>query len=189
MPSERSRRSLLAAGAGLASAASLAGCLGSKPLVLPPGSGRSPPTADGTLDEYDPSRTLETRDIGDPEAMGDDSDVEPHGLNLWNATAESQRVELAIADRENETVVLRETLDLPGDVAVSFRLVEPSAYLVSLRVPKYGVRERLQVPRDAFDCNTSATDVGVFGYEIRSSFYSTLVLCDASGVSVSDEDS
>ena len=135
--------------------------------------------ADGELDSYEPERTFETLEFGDPEAVPASADVRPHFLNIWNATAGSRRIRVELAGSESDDPLFARTVEFPSDADLSIRLVEPATYVLRLHDPATGVRETLQVPRETFDCNDSSTSVGVFGYEIRSSTYSTLALCDA----------
>ena len=159
--------------------ASLSGCLGAESVLIAPQSRHSPPMSDGELRDYDPERTFESREVGDPDAVSESGGLRPHSVGVWNASSGERRIRVELAESEADDPHFSETLAFPADSELSFRLLEPATYVIRLRVPASGVRETLQVPRETFDCNASSTSIGVFGYEIRSSYYSTLVLCDA----------
>ncbi|WP_158059416.1 hypothetical protein [Halorussus halophilus] len=177
MPSHRSRRAFLAAGVG--TLASLAGCLGSDSVLIAPKSYHSPPMSDGELHRYEPERTVEKLDVGDPDAIANDPDTQPHSVGIWNVGEAERRIRVELRDVDSNEQIFAETVEFPADAELSFRLYEPATYVLRLHVPATGVRETLQIPRETFDCNESSTSVGVFGYEIRSTTYSQLLACES----------
>lgn len=189
------RRTILA-GVGSALCTSFAGCLatdspsGHASTETPPkgaedGDGNDDsetlesaseyPVNTGGLDEFDPERTDEAVDVGS--RAGVDRSYRPHAVDIWNA-AGVPAVDVRIVDSMDESVVLRETYELPVDTALSVSLLEPSNYRLEVRVPATGTRHTLGVPCRFFDCNGSVTRIGVFeGGRMRSSVISTTAAC------------
>lgn len=133
------------------------------------------PVNTGGLHEFDPERTDETVDVGS--RAGVDSSYRPHAVDIWNA-AGVPAVDVRIIDSIDESVVHRETYELPVDAALSVSLLKPSNYRLEVRVPATETRHTLGVPCRLFDCNASATRIGVFeGGRMRSSVISTTAAC------------
>ena len=162
------RRRLLA---GVAVAVGTAGCTRgrldgqadrSTETTYPPGR--------GTLKRYEPARVVAEPTVGNPARRSEDT--EPHGVFVWNATDNDETAQFTVERQEWQ---YEESFLLPADTAVELSLAEPGAYRVTVAVG--GVSVRYGIERDWFDCNASATRVGFFGDEFRSSLISTAMLC------------
>lgn len=177
------RRTVLATvGTGLVS---FSGCLAAAdgqspsdtPTGTPPATPEStPPANTGGLDEFDPSTTYKWVEVGTREGVKEN--FKPHDLQLWNTFENEQTVSLRILDRLADTTAHRATYAIPADAALEVTLLTPSKYYVQLWGPAIDTPETLLVPCTLFDCNTSATRIGIFeSGRVRSSVLSTLVGC------------
>ncbi|WP_247002335.1 hypothetical protein [Halosolutus gelatinilyticus] len=181
------RRTLLA-GAGVALTIPFAACLdgvaagesddgGDAADVDIPDSPSEYPVNSGGLDEFSPTATYEEVAIGSRRGVADE--YRPHDVAVWNAAAEPE-IDLRIIDSAAESVVHRETYAIPDDTALVVSLLQPSAYLVEVRVPAAETRHTLRVPCHFFDCNSSVTRIGALDdEEIRSSVLSTTAECSS----------
>lgn len=177
------RRALLATvGTGVAS---LSGCLAaadgpsapdSTPGTPPATPDSTPPVNTGGLDDFDPSSTSRQVEVGSRDGVKEK--FGPHDLLIWNASESEQSVSLRILDRVRETTAHRAGYTIPADAAVEITLLRPSKYYLQLWGPAIDTPETLLVPCDLFDCNASATRIGIFeNGRVRSSVISTLVGC------------
>jgi hypothetical protein len=97
---------------------------------------------------------------------------------VWNALERETRVSTRILDRVAETTVQQVEYRIPADQAVSVTLLAPSRYFVHLWGPAIESPETLLVPCSMFDCNSSATRLGVLdGGDVRSMVISSLADC------------
>lgn len=177
------RRALLATvGTGIAS---LSGCLAAadgqatpdSTPGTPPATPRStPPVNTGGLDDFEPSSTYRQVEVGSREGV--DEKFGPHDLVVWNSYGSEQPVSLRILDRVRETTTHRAGYTIPADAAIEVTLLTPSKYYVQLWGPAIDTPETLLVPCDLFDCNASATRIGILeNGRVRSSVISTLAGC------------
>ncbi|WP_226482932.1 hypothetical protein [Natrinema amylolyticum] len=180
------RRTILA-GAGFAFSTPFAGCLADSVSSGDTGAEHDPDSSDipdspgdypvntGGLEEFDPESTYEEIDIGSREGVDDSS--RPHDVEIWNEAAESEVV-LRTIDFREELVVHHETYEIPDDTSLSVSLVEPSEYLIEMRVPATETQRMLRVPCHFFDCNASVTRIGIFeDGKMRSSVLLTTAAC------------
>lgn len=116
------------------------------------------PRDTGGLDAFDPAGTYEEVDVGSREGV--DDAYRPHDVRVWNAGA-VPAIELRIVDATGEAVVHDATHEIPEDDELTISLLKPSVYLVELRIPTAGTRQTVRVPCTLFDCNGSATQIGV----------------------------
>lgn len=151
------RRSLLAGG-GLAIASPLAGCRapGTSPAV-PEYPSKYPVSSRGTVDYYS-SGTYETHEIGD--RSGVDDAYEPYPIVVWNAAGVPE-VELILWDVIDEVDAYSETHEIPEDEDLELVLLEPSKYLVRVRVPDTETQHTVRVPCGFFDCYSIPTTIGI----------------------------
>ncbi|QLH81711.1 hypothetical protein [Halosimplex pelagicum] len=178
------RRQVLA-GLGSALSVTAAGCpsgpLGSRsdgpagePATDLPETPGEYPMGTGDLDAFDPTETYRTVEVGSREGVPEA--FRPHDVAVWNAASHDETV-VDIHDYATETRPLDRSFAIPDDAAVRVSLLEPSPYLVTVGVPDAGAEQTLKVPCRFFDCNSSATQVGLFDGEIRSTVWSTLAGC------------
>ena len=191
------RRTVLA-GVGSALAASSAGCLvdgepsanasndgpseTTEETDTPDESGTSEAFSEYPIDTdgfraFDPDRTAETIDVGSRSGVA--SSYGPHHVDIWNA-AGVPAVDVRITDATDESVVYRETNEIPDDAALSISLLDPSPYRLEIRLPATGSRQTLRIPCRFFDCNYSTTRIGLFeNGEIAASVLATTAACSS----------
>lgn len=129
----------------------------------------------------DPDDPFAAETIGSRDGVENPADNRPHGVDVWNA-AERER-SLTVAVRRGSATVYERTLTFPADGYLSLTLAEPAAYTVSLHADGEHLDD-VSVGESWFDCNSSATQIGVLGDgDVRSTTISTMVACDAGGVS------
>lgn len=184
------RRAVL--GAVSAGIASVAGCAASSDFGPSTETTPSPntgtpytppdyPSGRGDLTEFDPEYTSEEIRVGSRERVEDPENNEPHQIRVWNATSAARTVELRITDDVEQSVVLNETYDIPANASLSVSLLEPSYYVLEIR-PSETSQETLGVPRSLFDCNRSATRIGIFeDGTIKSIVISEALACPTDG--------
>ncbi|MFP4590218.1 MAG: hypothetical protein ACLFMX_05955 [Halobacteriales archaeon] len=183
-----SRRRLLAA-IGTAPLVGVAGCLGLAPRAdaddprdtpefdYPDDPDRYPAfdddhPVDVQIDRDDADDTVE---IGSREGVPDRH--RPHHLQIADDVGGST-VEIGIYDALADEPVHGASHDLPEDGVRRFSLLEPSKYVLVLRVPDLEAERTLRVPCSFFDCNLSQTDVLIReDGTIHASVVSTLVAC------------
>lgn len=154
------------------------------------GSGREETARDTEQDperfafEPEPDDPFASETIGSRDGVENPDDNRPHGVAVWNA-ADRER-SLTVAVRRGSATVFDRTLTFPADGYLSLTLAEPADYTVSLHAGDEHLAD-VDVGRSWFDCNSSATQIGVLGDgEVRSTSVSTMVACDADdGVSES----
>ncbi len=105
-------------------------------------------------------------------------DSSEHTVSLWNAAIRFRTVAVLVTDRNTGEEVLDTTFEVPIDAAVDVVLHDPSAYYVTIRVWKIGVGEVLRVPEALFDCEDSATQIGIFDSGDVRSVLSATATCD-----------
>lgn len=122
--------------------------------------------------------------IGSRDGVENPDDNRPHGVSVWNA-ADRER-SLTVAVRRGSATVFERTLTFPADGYLSLTLAEPATYTVSLHAGDRHLGD-VDVGQSWFDCNSSATQIGVLADgEVRSTSVSTMVACDVgNGVSES----
>lgn len=184
------RRSLLA-GASAALSSPIVGCLGDGDRLADGGLGgggtegddvdalvdgnpEDYPVNSGGLDEYPPEETHREVDVGSRDGV--DDRYGPHGVLLWTDAADLE-IDLRVVDAAESSVVYRERHALPADAVLSVRLLEPSLYLVEVRVSGTETRHTVRVPCSFFDCNSSSTRIGIDPDRVRSSVFTTLAGC------------
>lgn len=143
------------------------------------GTGTSDETAPGDDVAFDPGtdEPFASETIGSREGVENPDDNRPHGVDVWNA-ADHER-ELTVAVRRGSATVFERTLAFPADGYLSLTLAEPAAYTVALAADGDRIGE-VPVEESWFDCNSSATHIGVFpDGELRSTVVSTMIACDA----------
>lgn len=173
---------LAAAGAGMSS---ITGCLTSaggqspteEPTRTPPATPEStPPQNAGGLEDVDPKTTYERVEVGSREGVKED--FRPHDILIWNTLSSEQSISVRILDRLAETTAHWAEYSVPADEAVQIRLLTPSKYYIQLWGPAIESPETLLVPCRRFDCNNSATRIGLFETgEVRSGILTTLAEC------------
>ncbi|WP_436930702.1 hypothetical protein [Halosimplex halobium] len=132
------------------------------------------PVSTGDLGGFAPRETHRRVEVGSREGVHED--FQPHDVAVWNAAGYPETA-VEVVDYATETRPLARTFAIPDDDAVRVSLLEPVPYLVTVRVPDAGAEQTLRVPCPVFDCNDSATQVGLFEDEIRSAAWSTLLAC------------
>lgn len=179
------RRTLLA-GAGSAFTGLATGCLadavgpggdrersGDDPTI--PESPSDYPFTTADLEAFDPAGTY--RDVSIGSRTGVDDAYGPHEVRIWN-DAPVPSVELRITDVRAERVVHQRTYEIPAEEELRLSLLEPAVYIIQLQIPSDGIEQALRVPCLFFDCNESATRIGVTeGGEIRSTVVQTRMGC------------
>jgi hypothetical protein len=129
----------------------------------------------------EPDDPFQSETIGSRDAVENPDDNRPHGVAVWNAADRERSIGVAV--RRGSATVFDRTLTFPADGYLSLTLAEPADYTVSLRAGDEHL-EDVDVGRSWFDCNSSSTQIGVLGDgEVRSTTVSTMVACDADGVS------
>lgn len=126
--------------------------------------------------EFEPDRTDASLEVGDADAVpGTDRS---HALAVWNDGPGPRTLELRVRDRTDGSAPVDDDFEVSsgGSVAVSF--LEPSDYVVDVRIPETGTGASVSVGAGRIDCNASSTflRVGPDGQFSAASF-STLVGC------------
>ncbi len=125
-----------------------------------------------TLPEGEPYESVE---IGS--RAGVDDRHRPHNLRIATRVDVSS-VDVGVHDALTETTRHAGRHAIPEDDHLHITLLEPSKYLVTVRVPDVDAATTLRVPCGSFDCNWSATNVVVPETgEIGSSTVTTLIGC------------
>ncbi|WP_129116509.1 hypothetical protein [Halegenticoccus tardaugens] len=172
------RRALLSA---FPAAVVPAGCL-DRAAVAGDGASRSSeaPSENGTSaggdvsipDDYaEPGLEFEPDDDGDPVAewsvgtrprLAELRDDRPHAVRIWNAADEEREVAVRIR-RDGDGTVADDEVTLPADAdaCLSVALERPADHAVVVFEAGSEPTETVYVGRSLFDCNYSATDVGV----------------------------
>jgi len=179
------RRKVLTA-AGLTTLAPLSGCSsvnfgsegGNEDTELEiPDSPDEYPVSEGdlSLPEFEPGEKYIEFDIQSREGI--DDAFGPHGVSVWNATVESA-VSLGIIDVLDTSVHHHESYKIPHNQEIFVSLLNPSKYILNIRVPDRETEQTLLVPCGFFDCNESSTLIGIFdGGQIESTVRSTRAAC------------
>lgn len=130
-----------------------------------------------------PESTVELVRIGRRDEVRNPADNRPHVVEIWNTADTGTRIAVTISSRPSGSdvvqTVLDETYEVPPDAAVQVRLVEPSNYVVEVRVSAIDAGEQFTVPADSFDCNEHGYQVAVVPADerIEVTEYSTAVAC------------
>ena len=136
------------------------------------------PESTGEVETFDPAETVEEVQVGSREGVANPDNNLPHDVRVWNRASTDVVARIRLVDYVEGSVALDETYDLPADAAVTLSILEPSSYVLEVRVPEAGTRETLSVPRPRFDCNNSATRVAVSADgNIDSMLITTAVFC------------
>jgi hypothetical protein len=182
------RREFLQRGGGLTAAVGLAGCLGDDPGATIPEDGEDATettddgreTDEGADDEFSGIESaydepFQTIPLDDRNEVAFPENNRPHDLRVWNAADSVRDVSLRVA-RDDE-VVLDRTVEFAADAFLFVVMNEPAEYVVSVGLAD-DEPTTFEVSRDSFDCNESATNVGVItDGSVETSEISTLVAC------------
>jgi hypothetical protein len=165
-----------------------------------PDSASAYPVNEGALDvlAHDRQGTYETIELGEQSDVSDaveyvtpenasESDTDefwtlPHEILVYDFAGVSQ-VDVVIFDMLAETIIYNTSHEIPTQRSLTIRLLTPSKYVVRVSLPE--TRHTLRIPCDYFDCNTSATRIGILegflgGTQIKSSVISSDAGCAAS---------
>lgn len=137
------------------------------------------PSPEGDSDllfEFKPDRTDATVEVGDEdEVPGTDRS---HGLVVWNDAAVSRTLELRVRDRLEGSTSVDDVYEVSPGGSVSVSFVEPSDYVVDVRVRETGTGASTTVRSGQIDCNASGTYLRIApdgGF--TSSSFSTMMGC------------
>lgn len=162
-----------------------------------PDSASTYPLSEGALDvlAHDRKGTYETIELGEQSDVPDaaeyitpenvsESDTEefftsPHEIHVYDFAGVSQ-VDVVIFDMLAETSIHNASHEIPKKKNLTIRLLTPSKYIVRVSLPE--TSHTLRIPCDYFDCNTSATRIGILedvlgGTQIKSSVLSSTEGC------------
>lgn len=180
------RRELLHRGGALTTVACLAGCLGTASRDGSPGRETTSDGDESGTSDDDSTTETGAEDGSDGSEEGFDGDFEgvrsdrdapfrelsvgsrdgvafpdnnrPHVVRVWNVADEPR--ELLVRVSRSATDLLDRTVEFAADAYLTVTLNEPADYRVAVGVAGE-VPTTVAVERTLFDCNSSATDVGV----------------------------
>jgi hypothetical protein len=140
--------------------------------VTPP---PEPPQSVGTVDAFDPAAITARRGVGQPSPF---ATHQPHNVVVMNDDPGRARpVRVIVYERPAQSVRLDEVIRLPGHAAARIELRRRSTYAIGVST-RQGDGQWLQVPRETFDCNESATNVAVRSDgSVEATVVSTTMLC------------
>jgi len=123
------------------------------------------PTSDGA-GEWNPSgEPVATLSINDREGLSFPDNNRPHSLALWNAVDREREVGVTWVDGRTEELERLDPVAVPADGLLQVDLLLPTSYDVIVRVDGETLGE-YAVGRDRFDCNDSATRLGLAAREL-----------------------
>lgn len=126
---------------------------------------------------FNPSRTYEAVELGNRTSLPDD--VRPHKVLVWNNSVTTRAVTVHVST--DTGVVLDQRYEIPADAAVTIVLQEVDTYTVTLRTVDSDTGTTIQVQKERFDCNASATQVTITeDGEFESRVVTTWLECGSS---------
>jgi hypothetical protein len=211
------RRELLHRGGGLTTIAALSGCLGNAsrsalanrgttatddPSTTTEGGDDSDDGTDGKSDGGDGDESEDgfddefagvrsdyeepflELDVGSRDGVASPDDNRPHAVRIWNAADEAR--DLLVRVSHGATALIDRTVAFPADGYLTVTLNEPGDYRVAVGLAGE-VPTTVAVERTWFDCNASATEVGVAtAGSVATTTKSTLLGCHGPEIAGTD---
>ena len=139
-------------------------------------------TSDGACDWNPSGEPVATLSINDREGLSFPDNNRPHSLALWNAVDREREVGVTWVDGQTEELERLEAVAVPADGLLQVDLLLPTSYDVVVRADGETLGE-YAVGRDAFDCNESASRLGLAARELVDyGVISTAVACPGPSV-------